>query len=88
MTEVLERLERIEKLLLEQQPKPLSLSEAATYLNISKSHLYKMTAESRIPHYKPNGKVIYFKKQDLDDWIYRKRVKTVDEVRKEAENRR
>jgi excisionase family DNA binding protein len=48
----------------------LSFNEAVEFLDVSKSFLYKMTASSEIMHFKPNGKLIYFKRQDLLDWIY------------------
>jgi len=36
----------------------LNLEEAASFLGIAKSTLYKMTHENRIPFYKPAGKLI------------------------------
>jgi excisionase family DNA binding protein len=47
----------------------MTLEEAAYYLHISKSHLYKLTSKKIIPYHKPNGKLIYFKKIDLDTWL-------------------
>src|SRR4051812_20603400 len=37
-----------------------------TTLDLSKSHLYKLTANDRVPHSKPNGKKLYFHREDLD----------------------
>lgn len=50
--------------------KPYSLSRAAEYLGISKSYLYKLTHTNQIAHSKPNGKLIYFAKSDLDNWAF------------------
>ena len=48
----------------------LTLEEAAFYLHISKSHLYKLTSKKKSFHInKPNGKLIYFKRTDLDTWL-------------------
>lgn len=52
----------------------LSFKEAIEFLDVSKSFLYKLTANSEITHFKPNGKLIYFKRQDLLDWICRNEV--------------
>jgi len=52
----------------------LSFKEAVEFLDVSKSFLYKLTANSEIIHFKPNGKLIYFKRQDLLDWICRNEV--------------
>lgn len=64
--------------------KPLSLPEAADYLNISKSYLYKLTHKNKIPHYKPNGKKIYFLEKELNEWLTQNRVKGEAEIEKEA----
>jgi excisionase family DNA binding protein len=79
--EVLDRLTRIESLLNREQEKPMNLVDAAKYLNVSKGHLYKLTCKCVIPFYKPNGKQIYFKKQELDEWIFRRRSVPLKEVR-------
>ena len=57
---ILDKLENIEKMLKEQSTKPLSLEEACRYLNISKSHIYKLTSTNQLRFYQPGGKKIYF----------------------------
>ena len=47
----------------------LNFKEAAQYLGIAKSMLYKHTHEGNIPCYRPSGKMLYFDKQELDDWL-------------------
>lgn len=47
----------------------LNLSEAASFTGYSKSHLYKLTHFRKIAHYKPNGKNIFFKKLDLENFL-------------------
>ena len=81
---ILDKLTRLESLLKSQKPKPLTLNEAAEYLDISKSYLYKLTCTNRIPHYKPQGKRIYFDKSELDAWLLRNPVKTTTEIEQEA----
>lgn len=55
---------------LKNMERPYSLSRAAEYLGISKSFLYKLTYSNQITHCKPNGKLIYFEKSDLDKWAF------------------
>ena len=62
-----------------------NFSEACTFLDYSKSYLYKLTHSRRIPHYKPNGKKLYFKRVDLEDWLLRNRIKTDVELQQQAE---
>ena len=63
-----ERLERIENLLLASK-KVLSLDETCDYTGISRSYLYKLTAAGAIPHSKPNGKLIFFNIDLLNEWL-------------------
>ncbi len=83
VSELGQRLERIETL-LRGQKETLSFDEAAAYIGISKSYLYKLTAGCKVPHYKPEGKTLYFDRGELETWLRRNRVKTVDEIEREA----
>lgn len=62
----------------------LNLEEAASFLGIAKSTLYKMTHENRIPYYKPAGKLIYFEKSVLLEWIRSNRIMSEAELQEEA----
>lgn len=84
---IIERLESIEKLLIEQQTlqkQVLNFNETCRYLELSQSHLYKLTSTGAIPHYKPNGKKIYFQRQELDQWLLRNRMDSLDEIEQQA----
>jgi excisionase family DNA binding protein len=86
---ILERLTSIETLLKEQnrlQKEALSFSEACEYLEISSSHLYKLTSTDTIPHYKPNGKKIYFKRTEIDNWLLSNRSASKSEIEQQAAN--
>ena len=78
-----QQLARIERLLAGQKA-TLTLEEASAYSGISKSYLYKLTSAGSIPHYKPEGKTIYFDREELDGHLKRNRVKTVQEIEQEA----
>ena len=78
-----QRLERIETLLRGQKD-TLTFDEAAAYIGISKSYLYKLTAGCKVPHYKPEGKTLYFDRIELEAWLRRNKVKTVDEIERET----
>lgn len=47
----------------------LSQKETAEYCDLSVDYLYQLTSKGHIPHYKPRGKKIYFKRTELDDWL-------------------
>lgn len=83
MKEIVEKLNRIEKLLLSHK-KILTLNEAADYLSIKKSYMYKLTSGRIIPHSKPNGGTIFFEKDKLDEWALSQPIKTSKEINIEA----
>jgi excisionase family DNA binding protein len=58
----------------------LTLNEAATFTGLSKSYLYKKTSCRQIPFYKLEGKLIYFKKIELEEWLLSNRVSPVNEL--------
>ena len=50
----------------------LTPEEAAQYLRVSKSKIYKAIAEDRIPHHKlPDSNLVRLRISDLDEWIER-----------------
>ncbi|MEI3156331.1 MAG: helix-turn-helix domain-containing protein [Muribaculaceae bacterium] len=58
----------------------LTSDEAAAYMGVSKSHLYKLTMRGEVPHYKPTGKMVYFNRQELEAWLQSNRVATATEL--------
>ncbi len=78
------RVESLENVIIEGKP-VLNTEEAAIFLGIAKSSLYKMTHEHIIPFYRPNGKIILFEKEELLKWMRSCRVaseKEIDEAAK------
>ncbi|MCC7026422.1 MAG: helix-turn-helix domain-containing protein [Saprospiraceae bacterium] len=57
----------------------VNASEACLYMRIAKSTLYKLTSARKITHYCPQGKLIYFKKSDLDQFLLKNKQETVEE---------
>ena len=62
----------------------LTLQEAAQYMGIARSSLYKMTSNQTIPFYRPNGKLIFFDKADILTWIRKYRVFSTEEIEEVA----
>lgn len=63
-----ERLKYIEETLYTTKD-ILNMKEVCQYLDISQSLLYKLTCSGEIPHFKPRGKMIFFEKKELIEWI-------------------
>lgn len=58
----------------------LTQEEAAEYLGIQSSYLYKLTHQSEISYFK-TGKKNYFKRIDLDRYISRNRIPSHQEIK-------
>lgn len=68
------------------QKEVLTTDEAAKYLGVSKSCLYKWTMGRVIPHYKsPTGKVCYFNRLEIEAWMQSCRVATAEEISQQAQ---
>lgn len=64
----------------------LNVNEAAEYIGVSVLTLYHYTHKKALPFYKLRGRRLYFKKEDLDNFILsdENRRKSMDEIEKEA----
>lgn len=58
----------------------LSVTEAASFVNLKPSTLYKLVSSRKIPFHKP-GKQLYFKPSELRGWIELGRNLTVNEMK-------
>ena len=55
----------------------LTTAEASAYLGLSESYIYKLTSLKQIPHYKPNGKLMYFNRKELCEWAMRNQIQAI-----------
>src|ERR1700756_237542 len=86
---ILNRLDGIESLLKELKGQTvkadsiafeiMNINQTAEYIGIAKSTMYKFTSCRMIPHFK-QGKKIYFKKSELDEWITKNKVMKREEI--------
>ncbi len=81
LKEVMLKLESLELEMKAVNEKPYTSDQAAEYLGITKSYLYKLTHRNEIRHYKPGGKLVYFRKNDLDAWAFSNPVRSKLELR-------
>jgi excisionase family DNA binding protein len=84
---ILDKLSEIANKLDEQnllQKTVLTFNEACSYLDVSQSHLYKLTSTRQIPHFCPQGKKLYFNRTELDAWLQRNRQSTNEEIEQEV----
>jgi excisionase family DNA binding protein len=84
---ILEKLTLLEQKIDEQsllKKEVLNFNEAAKYLDISNSHLYKLTSQKKIPHFCPQGKKLYFNRVEIDLWLQQNRQSSSDEIEQAA----
>ncbi len=85
----IDQAKRIENLLEKQgllHKDVLNFNEAGQYLGLSKSYLYKLTSKRQIPFFKPQLKKIFFKRVDLDAWLLRNPIESIDQIEEQAAN--
>ena len=61
----------------------MSLNQLCEYYEFTKSFIYKQTSTREIPHYK-KGKKLFFKKVEIDTWLFKNKVKTMEDLQREA----
>lgn len=64
----------------------LTLGEAAIFLGVSKSYLYKKTCKREIPFYRPGNKTIFMKRSELQEWVFSNRQLTKADIEMHASN--
>ena len=81
---ILSKLEAIERYSLLAAKNVLTIDDAAVLTGMSKSHLYKLTCSKQIPFYRPNGKLLFFDRLELESWLKQNRVTPEYEAEQQA----
>ena len=66
------------------QKNVLDIEDAILFTGYKKSTLYKKCHTGELGYYKPSGKKIFFKKEDLEKFILRYRIKSNQELSDEV----
>ena len=80
-----EKLEKILTYSLLAAKNVLTLEDTALLTGLSKSHLYRLTCNHDIPHYK-RAKMLYFDRAEIENWMKQNRVATRQEIEQQAVN--
>ena len=89
MKEIQKELQLIKELLIKDSissKEILTVEELADYLSLSKSCIYKLKSLGEIPCYCPGGKKKYFKKSEIEEWIFKSRVESLDQLASETDS--
>lgn len=82
MEEIKAILTEIRQLTLISSKDILTLEESAVYLGISEKTLRSHIGEFR--RYKPSGKQVYIRKEELDRWMMRNPIPSDEDVERQA----
>ena len=87
MDDLIKELQELKYLTLLGAKQALTMTDAALFTGLSKSHLYKLVCAKKIPYYKSDGgKLTYFDKGELTAWQLQHRIQTTDELETAAAN--
>ena len=64
---------------------PMDIKALSAYIKTSPSAIYKFTSEGSIPPYK-KGKRPYFKREEINDWIFTTKLNTPYDIDKAAKD--
>jgi excisionase family DNA binding protein len=65
--------------------KPLTLKEAAVFLGLKPSYVYNLVHFGKLSAYKPGGKILFFKQEELERYAFRNKKVSDDELAEQAE---
>jgi len=54
----------------------LNVAECSAFTGLSVSYIYKLTHTAKIPHSKPNGKLVFFDRKKVEEWLLSNPVET------------
>lgn len=80
---ILFKLNRIEKHIFGLKT-ILNVDELADYTGFKKSYIYKLVHRNLIPFSKPNGKVLFFDRKKIDEWLLTNSHKSNEEIEAQA----
>ena len=80
INKIYELLDEIKQLINHKNLELLDVNQAAEHLKLQPSYIYSLIHQKKIPYYKPLGKRVYFNKLELNKWITKSKIKSVEEV--------
>lgn len=82
--EIVEELKHIKDLALLQAKNYLNVDDMCNYTGLSKAIIYRKMKEKALPFSKPSGKMAFFKKSDVDEWLGSNRIASASELEEQA----
>jgi DNA binding domain, excisionase family len=80
---IIHKLNRIEKHIFGLKA-ILNVEELSDYTGFKKSYIYKLVHTNAIPFSKPSGKILFFERKKIDEWLLKNSHKSNDEIQQKA----
>ncbi|MCS4238691.1 prophage regulatory protein [Myroides gitamensis] len=64
----------------------LNIDDLQEYTGFKKSYIYKLVHTNAIPFSKPNGKLLYFQKSEIDQWLIKNKSLSGDSIKEKTQN--
>lgn len=63
----------------------MTLQEVVEYTGFKKGYLYQLTSKRKISSYKPFGKMLFFKRSEIEELFLSGKRKSLNEIEREAQ---
>ncbi len=83
---ILKKLNQLEILIVSTAKQILTVEDLINYTGFSRSYIYKLVHKSIIPYSKPNGKTLFFQKNEIDEWLLQNKSSSISQLEKKALN--
>jgi excisionase family DNA binding protein len=64
----------------------LSAEQAATFLKIKKNTIYSKAEKGDLPFYRSGKRKLLFSKKELEEYVAKRKVKSLDEIKAEVDS--
>lgn len=81
---IIQKLEELKRISLLSAKNVLTIDDVCLLTGLKRNYIYMLTSGKQIPHYHPTGKLIYFDRSEIEDWMKRNRVQTKQEAETKA----
>lgn len=85
MDKILSQLEELKKVMLLQK-EVFTIEELSLYTGYTVDYIYKMVHQGILPYSKPNGKKLFFVKEEIISWLSANKHKSNQELEAQADS--
>lgn len=83
-TIIIEKLNKLETLLVSSAKQILTVEDLINYTGFSRSYIYKLVHKNILPYSKPNGKTLFFQKNEIDTFLLQNKSSSISQIQQKA----